>query len=182
MRDSAFSTRDGLSPSLVCFPGSPNLPAVTGGPDKVQSDVTKPCAANSGRKLLALSGYPNGCRSAFCLSPLYTMNAFALMSCVWVLSLARFVYSLVKGVIMSNSGKLWHLSVGVFERTRNEIACGSGGILLKRVVVSQGSCSFACDCVPGYGLWTRLQERGFVPLCLRLHACLNLLWLIVMVV
>lgn len=25
-----------LSPSLVCFPGSPNLPAVTGGPDKVQ--------------------------------------------------------------------------------------------------------------------------------------------------
>lgn len=77
-----------------------------------------PQAANSGRKLLALSGYPNGCRSAFCLSPLYTMNAFALMSCVWVLSLARFVYSLVKGVIMSNSGKLWHLSVGVFECTR----------------------------------------------------------------
>lgn len=51
------------------------------------------------------------------------MNAFALMSRVWVLSVARFVYSLVKGVIMSNSGKLRHLSVGVFECTRDRTAC-----------------------------------------------------------
>lgn len=39
------------------------------------------------------------------------------MSCVWLLSRALFVYSLVKGVIMSNSGKLRHLSAGASERT-----------------------------------------------------------------
>lgn len=72
-----------------------------------------PRPANSRRKLLALSGYPNERLSSLRSAT----SAFALMSCVWLLSRALFVYRLVKGVIMSNSGKLRHLSARASERT-----------------------------------------------------------------
>lgn len=54
-------------------------------------------------------------------------------------------------------------------------------VFLKRSPASPGSRRFVRECVPGC-IRVCLRERGFAPLCLRLHACLILLSLIVTVV